>query len=108
MGWRDGGAVLDLEPDEMLLQIAGDEAVLAALPNYRSDPAFAGTYDENPYYDPNRDPVGPPRTPLTEYIRPERPARSGSFDLPTPEDAALARRLRGWLEMCEYTEADSR
>ncbi len=108
VGWRDGGAVLDLEPDEMLLQIAGDEAVLAALPNYRSDPAFAGTYDENPYYDPNRDPVGPPRTPLTEYIRPERPARSGSFDLPMPEDAALARRLRGWLETGEDQEADSR
>lgn len=73
VGHDDATGVLALPPDEMLLQIAGDEAVIAKVPNYRFDPAFSGLFDENPYHDPNADPVGVPRTPLTEYIRPARP-----------------------------------
>ena len=34
----------------MLLQIAGDEAVIAQLPNYLTDPAFAGKADKNPFH----------------------------------------------------------
>ncbi len=46
--------VLDLRPDEMVLQLAGDEAVIARVPNYLTDPLFAGLFDPNPYYDPSR------------------------------------------------------
>src|SRR3546814_13448365 len=42
VGHPDPVGVLALPPDEMLLQVAGDIAVVAKLPNYRLDPAFAG------------------------------------------------------------------
>lgn len=54
-GFSDGAAVLDLAPNEMLLQLAGDEAVVARVPNYMQDPPFAGQFDKNPYYDKTRD-----------------------------------------------------
>jgi type IV secretion system protein VirD4 len=53
-GFMSGSAMLDLAPDEMVLQLAGDEAVVAKLPNYLADPAFKNLYDVNPYHDPNR------------------------------------------------------
>lgn len=42
--------VMDLESDEMILNIAGDEPVIAAKPNYLRDPAFKGLYTNNPFY----------------------------------------------------------
>lgn len=54
-GFGDGNAVLDLKPHEMLLQLAGDQAVLARLPNYLNDPPFAGQFDPNPYYEKDRE-----------------------------------------------------
>lgn len=53
-GFLSGNAMLDLRPDEMVLQLAGDEAVIAQLPNYLADPAFKSLYDVNPYYDTSR------------------------------------------------------
>ncbi|MBB5708671.1 type IV secretory system conjugative DNA transfer family protein [Sphingopyxis panaciterrulae] len=73
VGHPDPVGVLALPPDEMLLQVAGDIAVVAKLPNYRLDPAFAGLFDGNPYHDAAADPMGLPRTPLVEYIRPPAP-----------------------------------
>jgi type IV secretion system protein VirD4 len=46
--------VLELKPDEMLLQLAGDSAVVARLPDYLRDPPFAGAFDANPYYENER------------------------------------------------------
>ncbi|WP_386683041.1 type IV secretory system conjugative DNA transfer family protein [Loktanella sp. R86503] len=40
--------VLDLEKDEMLLSVYGDEPVIARKPVYYSDPAFAGLFSKNP------------------------------------------------------------
>ena len=57
-GFMSGNAMLDLARNEMVLQLAGDEAVVAQLPNYLADPAFRNLYDRNPYHDPNR-PVMP-------------------------------------------------
>lgn len=54
-GFRDGGSVLSLEHNEMILQLAGDQAVIAQVPNYRTDPAFEGMFDPNPYHDRGRD-----------------------------------------------------
>jgi len=53
-GFISGSEILDLRPDEMVLQLAGDEAVVAQLPNYLADPAFNKLYDQNPYHDPKR------------------------------------------------------
>jgi type IV secretion system protein VirD4 len=53
-GFLSGNAMLDLRPDEMVLQLAGDEAVIAQLPNYLADPSFKNMYDPNPYYDTSR------------------------------------------------------
>ncbi|MFN3857429.1 MAG: type IV secretory system conjugative DNA transfer family protein [Caulobacter sp.] len=119
VGWRDGASVLNLAPDEMLLQIAGDEAVVAKTPNYLTDPAFAGMFDTNPFHDPNRDPVGPARTPIVAYVRPppgtaglatagplsdarplitpSKTAHAALMDrIPVPEHAAMAQRLIDW------------
>lgn len=49
-GFDDPESVLDLKPDEMVLQLAGDEAVIARLPNYLTDPPFVGMFDDNPFY----------------------------------------------------------
>lgn len=59
-GGGDGQAVLDLGAHEMLLQIAGDDAVVARKPDYLSDPAFAGQFDANPFHDPDREIMPPP------------------------------------------------
>ena len=42
--------ILKLDNDEMLLQIAGDEAVIAQRPNYLSDVLFEGMADPNPFH----------------------------------------------------------
>ncbi len=42
--------ILKLDNDEMLLQIAGDETVIAQLPNYLTDAVFKGKADENPFH----------------------------------------------------------
>lgn len=69
VGFMSGPAMLALDRNEMLLQIAGDEAVVARLPNYLTDPAFAGLFATNPIFDPERDPM-PERRTLREYLRP--------------------------------------
>ena len=70
-GFMSGNAMLDLGRNEMVLQLAGDEAVVAQLPNYLADPAFHNLYDRNPYHDPNR-PVMP-----REGVRQRMYARPG-------------------------------
>jgi type IV secretion system protein VirD4 len=67
-GALDGREFLALEADEMLLQIAGDEAVVAARPNYLRDPPFHGLHDENPFFDTDLDPVPRPVIDRT-YLR---------------------------------------
>ncbi len=92
VGFAGAESVLDLDPDEMLLQIAGDEAIIAKRPDYRSDPAFAGMFDLNPLYDPDRDPMPPPRPPLRFYLRPD-PAGPARTKADEALDADLVRRL---------------
>lgn len=47
--------IMSLERDEMILNLVGDEPVIARKPNYRHDPAFKGRFDPNPYYRARRD-----------------------------------------------------
>lgn len=42
--------IMDLSSDELILNIAGDEPVIAAKPNYLLDPPFSGLYMKNPFY----------------------------------------------------------
>lgn len=99
VGHPDPVGVLALPPDEMLLQAAGDEAVIAKVPNYRFDPAFTGLFEDNPYHDSHADPLGVPRTPLVEYIRPERPSSRPAYGqsplsgLPLPSHLDMAQRI---------------
>lgn len=90
-GFADGAAVLDLAPDEMVLQLAGDEAVVARLPNYLSDPAFSGTFDANPYHDRGRAVMPAKAAPQRMYTR---PADSGGYrpaiGSVAPDDLLLA------------------
>lgn len=51
VGYHAPEQLLELEDDEMLLQLSGDLPVLARLPNYRTDPVFAGMFDANPFHD---------------------------------------------------------
>lgn len=68
--------VLDLKADEMVLQLAGDEAVIARLPNYLSDPPFSVMFDENPFYHlgadvmPKPHPMGKVFSRVDEWQRP--------------------------------------
>lgn len=83
----------------MLQQLAGDQAVLARLPNYLTDAPFAGQFDPNPYYEKDRE-IMPrsiaalpfherQRTPEEEWRREQQPARvAGVTD-------TLLRRLLG-------------
>jgi len=42
--------ILKLDNDEMLLQVAGDEVVIAQRPNYLTDAVFIGQTDPNPFH----------------------------------------------------------
>jgi len=42
--------ILKLDKDEMLLQVAGDEVVIAQRPNYLTDAVFNGQTDPNPFH----------------------------------------------------------
>jgi type IV secretion system protein VirD4 len=92
VGFDGADNVLDLGPDEMLLQIAGDEAIVAKRPDYRNDPAFAGMFDANPLYDATLDPLPPPRPPLRFYLRPHRTSEERT-ETDDAVDSDLARRL---------------
>lgn len=75
VGFGDGHAVLDLEQHEMLLQLAGDQAVVARRPDYRVDPAFAGLFDDNPFFGTGGDPV-PKKVSMRRYLRSPEPEKS--------------------------------
>lgn len=49
-GYGPREAVLDIDRDEILLNVGGDEPVVARKPNYRFDPPFQGLYGTNPFY----------------------------------------------------------
>ncbi|MBX3679806.1 MAG: type IV secretory system conjugative DNA transfer family protein [Rhodocyclaceae bacterium] len=66
-GFDTPEAVLDLREDEMVLQLAGDDAVVARVPNYLKDEPFIGLYDENPYYS-NQGSVMPRPHPMGRYF----------------------------------------
>lgn len=91
-GFSDGLGVLDLQRDEMVLQIAGDQAVVARVPSYLDDPSFAGQFDPNPLHDSSR-PILPARSaPQRLYARPQW--TSGSPPIwPSPEGDTLLTEL---------------
>lgn len=62
VGYANPGAFLDMEDGDMLLQISGDTAIVARLPDYRADPPFHGLADPNPFHDP-KTPIAPPSPP---------------------------------------------
>jgi type IV secretion system protein VirD4 len=100
-GLHSGDQVLSLKPDEMILQLAGDSAVVARLPDYLADPPFAKRFDPNPFYQNDR-PVArkPPRIQLREQptriaLRAAALARSKPRD-PSEPDPLLDRLLALW------------
>ena len=86
-GFASGNAMLDLGRNEMVLQLAGDEAVVAQLPNYLADPAFKNLYDRNPYHDHNRPVMPREGVPQRMYARPGEPSpavAAGAIDKVDP------------------------
>lgn len=73
-GFHDPLAALQLDGDEMLLSISGDETVIAQKPNYLTDPAFAGLFAGNPFY--ARTLAAPPKARETQRVY-RRPSRGG-------------------------------
>ena len=95
-GFASGSAILDLDHDEMVLQLAGDEAVVARLPNYLRDPAFAAMFDANPYHDRSRAVMPQQQVPQRMYTRPGEARRYRPAVGPVPErDLLLDRILAG-------------
>ncbi len=86
--------VLDLKPDEMILQLAGDEAVVARLPNYLTDMPFVGQFDANPYYEAGRDVMPKAVKPIRFYERAKGgftgPGQAASLKSDTPAPAQSA------------------
>ncbi len=123
LGFHDPLEALQLDVDEMILSVSGDEAVIAQKPNYLTDPAFQGLYAPNPFYtrgvaDPPR-PTRPPRI----YVRPavESPAeRASREDVPpgpadaaderprpaSPSEAHVKERVRAFREMMDELASD--
>ena len=75
-GYPDALEILDLDYDEMILLIGGDEAVIAQRPNYLQDPVFHGRYDSNPRHQQGLDIMPKPRRPKRVYQRTPRPSPS--------------------------------
>lgn len=84
VGFRPAERLLDLSDQEMLLQLSGDAPVLARLPSYLTDPAFAGMYDANPFHDPSR-PVMRPSPPLSRVVV-RRSAGGSGTDVLSPAE----------------------
>jgi len=89
-GYREERDVLDLTVDEMLLQIAGEEVVVARKPDYLNDPAFKGMFDTNPFHDSARDVLPPPSPRIKLFERrpdgpPARPPVALAVAEPLPE-----------------------
>lgn len=80
VGFHPAEKLLDLDPSEMLLQVAGDAPVLARLPDYRTDPAFQSQFDPNPFRDPTRPVLRPP--PPRMLVR--RPRKGAAEPAPPP------------------------
>jgi type IV secretion system protein VirD4 len=88
-GFGDGHGVLELAHDEMVLQLAGDEAVVARVPNYLTDPAFAGMFDANPYHDRTRAVMPARSVPQRLYTRPDFSRRYLPMVGPVAQDDLL-------------------
>lgn len=72
-GYDDTDELLDLDRDEMLLQLAGDEAVIAQKANYLTDPVFSERAKDNPFHN-EADAKGfVPINPQRVYIREKDP-----------------------------------
>ncbi|MBP6798306.1 MAG: type IV secretory system conjugative DNA transfer family protein [Luteimonas sp.] len=97
-GFADGLGVLDLQRDEMVLQIAGDQAVVARVPSYLADPSFAGQFDPNPLHDSSR-PLLPERTvPQRLYARPQAPSITTAIWAVAEDDPLLSELAAGSTE----------
>ncbi len=76
--------VLDLDFNEMILLIGGDEAVIAQRPDYLKDPIFRGMYDSNPRHRSDIDIMPKPQKPQRIYSRPPKPLRQSAGDPMNP------------------------
>jgi len=72
-GFDDTDELLDLDRDEMLLQLAGDEAVIAQKPSYLSDPMFKDRAKPNPFHSETDAKGFVPINPQRVYIREKDP-----------------------------------
>ena len=90
-GFNNASKILDLEFDEMILLIAGDEAVIAQRPNYLTDPTFKGLYDDNPLRNAISDSFPERKFPKQFYTRP----RSKMLSQMKQEDNHLLKELLG-------------
>lgn len=94
VGYANVGDIVDLDDHEMLLQLSGDQPVIARLPNYLQDPAFAGQFDPNPFHDPNRPVVREPcvQRVFERALQEEHDRNGEASEVPTP--AEMLERLR--------------
>lgn len=79
-GYSRPWEVLDLDYNEMILLIGGDEAVISQRPDYLKDPMFRGMFDENPKHDRDLEPLPAARKPQRVFSRPPKPIRTPSGD----------------------------
>lgn len=87
-GFKSPEVIMDMERDELILNIAGDQAVIAGKPNYRRDRPFQTLYEANPFY---------PGRPLIDEEQPRaRPVYHKTLP-PAPRFRALRARTESIL-----------
>ena len=94
VGYAPAMDIVDLQDHEMLLQLSGDQPVIARLPNYLNDPAFVGLHDPNPFHDPDRPVVrnSTVQRVFDRSVHPDEDENDTAPEVPTP--AEVLKRLR--------------
>lgn len=108
-GYPEPMDLLNLDADEMLLMIGGDEPVIAQRPNYLADAPFRGRFDANPFHAADDLDAVTPRSPQRSFVRRSRAqidhdlrrvleqARERVRERHAGEEAAAAERLLGMI-----------
>ncbi|VAV91798.1 Coupling protein VirD4, ATPase required for T-DNA transfer [hydrothermal vent metagenome] len=90
-GFHSASTILDLDYDEMVLSLAGDEAVISQRPNYLQDPCYQGCFDDNPLHNPDADIMPKPARRQRHYRRPS----ADKQQQPDPETKTTADAIDG-------------
>ncbi len=101
--YLDHREILKLDNDEMLLQMAGDETVIAQRPNYLTDAVFKGQSDANPYHCQDDDDEVAPHRAQRRYKR----RKGREFTVGTSEIDDLKEQLKDAINAAQQAAREA-